>query len=189
MKLTSITVLALFLANTSAIKLQDDCNGKWCNKGLPYDLDEGTLRKAESDNAEKDMYLKAAKKAHKEAKEELEAAVDKAKATAAADTKAGEAKAKLKSEVAGTTLTSPSFDEAEKAYKESQKTKQATYDASLNAADAQEAAQHIFDRKTRDLAAATAAKKSSDANLAANQARVAHEMDQLHRGENQDRLR
>ena len=46
MKFTSLAVAALFLANSSAVLLQkkskDDCDGKWCNKGLAYDLDEAT---------------------------------------------------------------------------------------------------------------------------------------------------
>merc|ERR1712222_297028 len=41
----------------------------------------------------------------------------------------------------------------------------------------------------RDLDAATAAKAAADANLAANDARVAWEKDQLERGQNQDRLK
>jgi len=55
MKFTSIAVLALFLAESQAVKINDVCgsDGHWCNKGLPYDLDEGTLRKAEADNAHK----------------------------------------------------------------------------------------------------------------------------------------
>ena len=189
MKFASIAVVALFLANTSAIRLEDDCGGKWCNKGLPYDLDEKTLKDAQDDNAAKSMYLKAAKKAQEQAAKDQEDAKDKAESTSKADDKAKEAKSKLKAEVAGATLTSPAFNDAEVKYKESQKTKQATYDASLNAADAETAATHILNRKNRDLAAATAAKKASDANLAANEARVAKEQDQLHRGENQDRLR
>merc|ERR1712037_278431 len=44
-------------------------------------------------------------------------------------------------------------------------------------------------RKQRDLDAATAAKNAADANLAANDARVAWEKDQLERGQNQDRLK
>ena len=40
MKFTSVAVLALFLATSQAVNLNlnDDCKGKWCNKGLPYDL-------------------------------------------------------------------------------------------------------------------------------------------------------
>ena len=44
-------------------------------------------------------------------------------------------------------------------------------------------------RKARDLANATRDKANSDANLKANQERVAYEKDQLERGLNQDRLR
>merc|ERR1719240_1184332 len=60
MKFTSLAVAALFLANTSAVQLRDDCNGKWCNKGLAYDLDEATLRKAEADNAAKTHHFNGA---------------------------------------------------------------------------------------------------------------------------------
>merc|ERR1711934_247144 len=60
MKFTSLAVAALFLANTSAVKLNDDCNVKWCNKGLAYDLDEATLRKAEADNAAKTQHFNGA---------------------------------------------------------------------------------------------------------------------------------
>merc|ERR1712032_488321 len=44
-------------------------------------------------------------------------------------------------------------------------------------------------RKQRDLDAATAAKNAADTHLAANDARVAWEKDQLERGQNQDRLK
>merc|ERR1719305_1305355 len=71
MKFTSLAVAALFLANTSAVLLQkqakDDCGGKWCNKGLAYDLDEATLRKAEADNAAKTQHFNAASTAAKAA--------------------------------------------------------------------------------------------------------------------------
>merc|ERR1711998_789996 len=64
MKFTSLAVAALFLANSSAVLLQkqakDDCGGKWCNKGLAYDLDEATLRKAEADNAAKTQHFNGA---------------------------------------------------------------------------------------------------------------------------------
>ena len=45
-------------------------------------------------------------------------------------------------------------------------------DAALEAADDQVAKTHILNRKSRDLAAATAAKAASDANLKSNQERV-----------------
>merc|ERR1719453_921043 len=57
-------VLALFLATSSAVVLKDDCGGSWCNQGLPYDLDEGTLRKAESTNTDKEARAAYARKAY-----------------------------------------------------------------------------------------------------------------------------
>merc|ERR1719149_117829 len=61
MKFTSVAVAALFLASSSAVLLQkqakDDCGGKWCNKGLAYDLDEATLRKAEANDAAKTQHM------------------------------------------------------------------------------------------------------------------------------------
>merc|ERR1719230_2065314 len=64
MKFTSLAVAALFLANSSAVLLQkqakDDCGGKWCNKGLAYDLDEGTLHKSEADDAAKTQHFNGA---------------------------------------------------------------------------------------------------------------------------------
>merc|ERR1711907_172851 len=62
-------------------------------------------------------------------------------------------------------------------------------DAKLKAADDATAKTLISARKDRDLAAATAAKAASDANLKANQDRVAYEKDQLIKGEDQDRLK
>merc|ERR1712176_485269 len=64
-----------------------------------------------------------------------------------------------------------------------------TLDASLKAADDERAKELIHARKSRDLAASTAAKAASDANLKANQDRVAYEKDQLVKGEDQDRLK
>merc|ERR1712072_981278 len=66
---------------------------------------------------------------------------------------------------------------------------EAALDASLKADDKKVAGDLIAARKARDLAASTAAKAASDANLKANQERVAYEKDQLERGENQDRLK
>merc|ERR1712161_126440 len=45
LKKMKFAVAALLFASASVVKLQDDCGGKWCNQGLPYDLDEGTLKK------------------------------------------------------------------------------------------------------------------------------------------------
>merc|ERR1712100_306306 len=61
--------------------------------------------------------------------------------------------------------------------------------ANAAAGAAKVAADLVAARKARDLAASTAAKAASDANLKANQDRVANEKDQLERGENQDRLK
>ena len=47
----------------------------------------------------------------------------------------------------------------------------------------------VMERRTRDFNSAKAAKEASDANLLANQERVAYEKDQLVRGQNQDRLK
>merc|ERR1719230_414589 len=97
MKFTSLAVAALFLANSSAVLLQkqakDDCGGKWCNKGLAYDLDEGTLRKAEADNVAKTHAFNGATVADGNAKAAESAATAHAAATAAADAAAASAKA------------------------------------------------------------------------------------------------
>merc|ERR1719201_86558 len=99
MKFTSIAVVALFVANSSAVLLQkdakskDDCGGKWCNKGLAYDLDEATLRKAEADNAAKTQHFNGATVADNNAIAAHAASTAAAGATAAADGAAGAAKA------------------------------------------------------------------------------------------------
>merc|ERR1719327_1718428 len=174
MKFTSIAVAALFLANTQAVKINDDCKGKWCNKGLPYDLDVPTLNKAEADNVAKTQHFNGATKAD---------AV--ASATAAASAKADAAAA-----FAGTSYKDkPAFQAAEAANAAAVKAKEAALDAKLKADDKKVADDLIAARKARDLAASTAAKAASDANLKANQERVAYEKDQLERGENQDRLK
>merc|ERR1712045_584506 len=69
------------------------------------------------------------------------------------------------------------------------KAKEVALDTALKAEDDKVAKTLISARKARDLAASTAAKAASDANLKANQERVAYEKDQLERGENQDRLK
>merc|ERR1719197_1272398 len=88
MKFTSVAVAALLIANSSAVLLQkqakDDCGGKWCNKGLAYDLDEGTLRKAEADNAAKTQHFNGATVADNNANDAHAAATQKAADTAAA---------------------------------------------------------------------------------------------------------
>merc|ERR1712070_1106877 len=184
MKFTSVAVAALFLANTSAVLLKDDCNGKWCNKGLAYDLDEATLRKAEADNAAKTQHFNGATVA------DNNAITAHAAATAAAGAAAGSDKAGAAAAFAGADYKDrAAFKGAEAANQAAVHAKEAALDASLKAHDDDVAKSLINARKDRDLAASTAAKAASDANLAANQARVAYEKDQLVKGEDQDRLR
>ena len=189
MKFT-IAVAAL-LATSSAVKLvkKDDCAGKWCNKGLPYDLDVPTLNKAEADNVAKTQHFNGATNAANAAADAKAAAEAHAAATASADAGAGAAKSAAAADFASTSYKSPDFPAKEAANAAAVKTKEATLDASLKAEDDKVAKTLISARKDRDLAASTAAKAASDANLKSNQERVAWEKDQLERGENQDRLK
>merc|ERR1719327_563252 len=174
-------IAALLLANTQAVTLKDDCVGKWCNKGLAYDLDEATLKKAEADNVAKTHHFNGSTLSDKHAKEA---------AAAAGAAAAGTAKSAAAAEFAGTSYKDKAaFAKAEAANKAAVKAKEAALDASLKAADAKVEADLISARKGRDLAASTAAKNASDANLKANQEIVAWEKDQLERGQNQDRLK
>merc|ERR1719450_1891077 len=149
------TIAALLVASTSAVTLQDDCGGKWCNKGLAYDFDEPTRNAAKADDVAKTHAFNGATKAHDEAAAAQAAANAHEAATNGAAVKA----------------------------------KEASLDAHLKAFDDKVAKDLIEARKQRDLDAATAAKNAADANLAANDARVAWEKDQLERGQNQDRLK
>merc|ERR1712227_875805 len=122
MKFTSLAVAALFLANSSAVKLNDDCNGKWCNKGLAYDLDEATLRKAEADNAAKTQHFNGA----------TVAANNAAAALGAATATAGAAKADAAAAFAGADYKDrASFKAAEAANSAAVHAKEAALDASL----------------------------------------------------------
>merc|ERR1712161_63216 len=60
------TIAALLIASTSAVQIQDDCGGKWCNKGLAYDFDEPTRNAAHADKVAKDHAFNGATKAHDE---------------------------------------------------------------------------------------------------------------------------
>merc|ERR1711934_881258 len=175
---------------TTAVKLQDDCGGKWCNKGLAYGLDEATLRKAEADNAAKTQHFNGATTAAANSASAMGAATASAGATAAADAGAGAAKSDAAAAFAGADYKDrASFKAAEAANGAAVHAKEAALDASLKAADDQVAKTLISARKDRDLAASTAAKAASDANLDANQDRVTWEKDQLVKGEDQDRLK
>lgn len=195
MKFTSLAVATLLIANSSAVLLQkeakakDDCKGMWCNKGLSYDLDEATLRKAEADNVAKTQAFEGAKKAHATATSDQSAAAAHADATAADDAAAAGTKASTRADLVSTPHDDSSYSGKESSHEAAVKAKWGTYDASLKAKDDEIAKTHVLNRKKRDLDAATAAKEASDANLAANQKRVAYEKDQLERGENQDRLK
>ena len=192
MRFTSLAVLALFLADTSAVKLnkdaklKDDCGGKWCNKGLPYDLDVKPLEDAKAENAAAKQVLEAAKKADASATEALEAAKAKAKDTANEAKTATEKKKAAREGLQGAALDAGSEEDAHNA---AIKAKHEAMDERLKAKDAEVEADIIKQRKDRDLAAAKAAKAASDKKLQDNQERVDYEKDQLHKGENQDRLR
>merc|ERR1719453_1589864 len=169
-------IAALLLANTQALKLQDDCGGKCCNKGLAYDLDEATLKKAAADNVAKTNHFNGSTISDTHAKDAAAAAGAAAAATAAADAAAGATKGEASAAFAGTSYK----DKAAFAKAEA---------ANAAAVDAKVEADLISARKGRDLASSTAAKARSDANLKANQERFAWEKDQLERGQNQDRLK
>merc|ERR1719230_1980965 len=134
MKFTSVAVVALFIANSQAVLLKDDCKGKWCNKGLPYDLDVPTLNKAEADNVAKTQHFNGATKADEVAKANAAAAAADASAKGAANAAAGEAKSAAAAAFAGTSYKDkPAFGAAEAANAAAVKAKEAALDASLKA--------------------------------------------------------
>merc|ERR1719224_61257 len=165
-------VLAALFASSSAVKLEGD----WKSTGLPYDLDEGTLRAAEADNSAKTDWYEHTKLALEIAQNAQAAATAASKAAAAAD-------------FAATSYKDPVFYDKEAANAAAVKAKEASLDASYKAEDDLVAKTLIMERRQRDFDSASAAKAASDANLKANQERVAFEKDQLLRGQNQDRLK
>merc|ERR1712238_443466 len=177
LKKMKFAVAALLFASASAVKLQDDCGGKWCNQGLPYDLDEGTLRKAEADNVAKTDWYDHTKLA-------LEIAQNAHAASAA-----GTAKSAASADFASTSYKDPVSYDKEASNGAAVHAKEDSLDASYKADDDLVAKSLIMERRQRDFDSASAAKASSDANLLANQKRVAFEKDQLLRGQNQDRLK
>ena len=183
-------IAALLLANTQAVKIGDDCGGKWCNKGLAYDYNEADLNKAKADNVAKTHHFNGSTISDTHAKDAAAAAGAAASAAAAANAAAGAAKGAASAEFAGTSYKDKAaFAKAEAANKAAVKAKEVALDASLKADDSKVEADLISARKGRDLAASTASKARSDANLKANQERFAWESDQLERGQNQDRLK
>ena len=155
MKFTSLAVAALLIANSSAVLLQkdaklkakDDCDGKWCNKGLSYDLDEATLRRAEADNVHKNQVYEGAVKAKEAAAEDHAAAVSHSSATAEADAAATATKAAARGDLVSTSHTDPSYLDKESKHEASVKAKWATMDASLKAKDDEIAKADILARK------------------------------------------
>merc|ERR1712161_138681 len=99
------TIAALLIASTSAVQIQDDCGGKWCNKGLAYDFDEPTRNAAHADKVAKDHAFNGATKAHDESASQQAAANASEAATKAADGAAGAAKADTAGKFAGTSYT------------------------------------------------------------------------------------
>merc|ERR1712046_2470 len=188
-KKMKFAVLAALFASTSAVKLQDDCGGKWCNQGLPYDLDEATLRKAEADNSAKTDWYEHTKLALEIAQNAHAAATAASKAATAADVAAGTAKSAASADFAATSYKDPVFYDKEAANGAAVHAKEASLDAAYKAEDDLVAKTLIMERRQRDFDSASAAKAASDANLKANQDRVAFEKDQLLRGQNQDRLK
>merc|ERR1719162_2172248 len=174
MKFTSIAVLAVLFASTSAVHLvKKDDN----SNGVAYALDVPTLKGAEADNA---------------AKTQANNGATAAQATAANNHAVASASAAATAETAhalGGYKDKTAFPANRDAYEASVKANEGALDAKLKAFDDQVEKTHILNRKNRDLAAATSAKDASDANLKNNQDRVANEKDQLERGENQDRLK
>merc|ERR1719453_1128871 len=152
MKFTSVAVAALFIAESQAVLLKDDCKGKWCNKGLPYDLDVPTLNKAEADNVAKTHAFNGATKADAGATASAAAAGADAAAKAAANAAAGASKSDAASAFAGTSYKDKAaFSGAEAANAAAVKAKEAALDASLKADDAKVAADIIAARKARGL--------------------------------------
>merc|ERR1711871_1290198 len=187
-KKMKLAVLAALFASSSAVKLQDDCGGKWCNQGLPYDLDEGTLRKAEDDNVKKTDWYEHTKLALEIAQNAHAAATAASKAATAADA-AATAKSAALADFTSTSYKDPVFYDKEAANGAAVHAKEDSLDAKYKAEDDLVAKTLIMERRQRDFDSASAAKAASDANLKANQERVAWEKDQLLRGQNQDRLK
>merc|ERR1712028_124370 len=127
LKKMKFAVAALLFASASAVKLQDDCGGKWCNQGLPYDLDEGTLRKAEADNVAKTDWYEHTKLA-------LEIAQN-AHAASAADSAAGTAKSAASADFASTSYKDPVFYDKEASNGAAVHAKEDSLDASYKADD------------------------------------------------------
>merc|ERR1719230_408050 len=117
MKFTSLAVLALFLADSSAILLQKeakkDCGDVGCDRHLSYDFNQPDLDKAEAHNVAANHHFAGATKAAAAAADAMAAAPAKSDATAAADAAAGTKKADAAATFAGTSYKDPKFPAAE----------------------------------------------------------------------------
>merc|ERR1719230_43495 len=82
MKFTSVAVLALFLADTSAVLLQKeakkDCGDVGCERHLSYAFDQPTLDKAEAHNVAANHHFAGATAAAAAAADAMAAATQKA---------------------------------------------------------------------------------------------------------------
>merc|ERR1712028_89227 len=142
------TVAALLIATTSAVQIQDDCGGKWCNKGLAYDFDEPTRNAAHADKVAKDHAFNGATKAHDESASQQAAANAGEAATKAA---AAAAKADTAAAFAGTGYKTPAYPGAEAAKNAAVTAKEGTLDAHLKAFDTKVEKDLVEARKQRDL--------------------------------------
>merc|ERR1719230_2407837 len=138
MKFTSVAVLALFLADTSAVLLQKeakkDCGDVGCARHVSYDFNQPDLDKAEAHNVAANHHFAGATKAAAAAADAMAAATAKAGATAATDAAAGTKKADAAAPFASTSYKSPDFPAKEAANAAAVKTKEATLDAANAAA-------------------------------------------------------
>ena len=186
MKFTSTLVVALLVATSTAVRLEKkDDNGT----GLSYDLDVPALRKAEADNAAKTQAFNGATAAHSTATNNMNVAKTNLDSATSANTAALKERTEADDEFKLGNYKKAAFPGQEDRRTTAVGAQDAALNSKLQAFDDHVEKTHIFNRKTRDLNAATAAKDASDANLEANQNRVANEKDQLMRGENQDRLK
>merc|ERR1719503_334522 len=136
-------VLAALFATSSAVKINDDCKGDWCNKGLPYDLDKATLDKAQADNDAKTAWYEHTKLA-KEIAENAHAAATAAAQAAAA----GNAKLAAASDFAATPYKDATFPDKEAANKAAVKAKEGSLEASYVADDDLVAKMLVMERRT-----------------------------------------
>merc|ERR1719162_36113 len=147
MKFTSIAVLAVLFASTSAVHLvKKDDN----SNGVAYALDVPTLKGAEADNAAKTQANNGATAAQATAANNHAAAVASATATSAADAVATADKAKTEGAHVLGNYKSPDFAKNRDAYEKDVKDKEGALDAKLKAFDDQVEKTHILNRKNRD---------------------------------------